>query len=176
MRGRSVGSSESSGGRRWRESRGPPHHELRSSSAAGHCLRLEPPTRNVLVTDEQTRILIVDDAPDLLDTLREYLEGFGDGYVVETAARGIEALEMVARARPHLVILDVEMPGMNGIQVLKSLRAVDPTIPVIMLTATTDASVASETLRQGAVSYAPKPLDLRYLDHLVATFAMKSRG
>jgi len=50
------------------------------------------------------------------------------------------------------------MPGMNGIQVLKSLRAVDPTIPVIMLTATTDASVASETLRQGAVSYAPKPL------------------
>ena len=83
---------------------------------------------------------------------------------------------MVARARPHLVILDVEMPGMNGIQVLKSLRAVDPTIPVIMLTATTDASVASETLRQGAVSYAPKPLDLRYLDHLVATFAMKPRA
>jgi len=114
------------------------------------------------VTDEQTRILIVDDDLDLLDTLREYLEDLGDGYVVETAARGIEALEMVARARPHLVILDVEMPGMNGIQVLKSLRAVDPTIPVIMLTATTDASVASETLRQGAVSYAPKPLDLRY--------------
>ena len=110
------------------------------------------------MTDEQTRILIVDDDPDLLDTLREYLEDLGDRYVVETAARGIEALEMVARARPHLVILDVEMPGMNGIQVLKSLRAVDPTIPVIMLTATTDASVASETLRQGAVSYAPKPL------------------
>jgi len=128
------------------------------------------------VTHEHARILIVDDDPDLLDTLREYLEDLGDGYVVETAARGIEALEMVARARPHLVILDVEMPGMNGIQVLKSLRAVDPTIPVIMLTATTDASVASETLRQGAVSYAPKPLDLRYLDHLVATFAMKPRA
>ena len=114
------------------------------------------------MTDEQTRILIVDDDPDLLDTLREYLEDLGNSYVVETAARGIEALEMVARARPHLVILDVEMPGMNGIQVLKSLRAVDPTIPVIMLTATTDASVASEALRQGAVSYAPKPLDLRH--------------
>lgn len=73
------------------------------------------------------------------------------------------------------MILDVEMPSMNGIQVLKSLRAVDPTIPVIMLTATTDASVASETLRQGAVSYAPKPLDLQYLDHLVATFATRPR-
>jgi DNA-binding response OmpR family regulator len=123
------------------------------------------------VTDERTRILVVDDDPELLDTLREYLEDLGDRYVVETAARGIEALEMVARARPHLVILDV----MNGIQVLKSLRAVDPTIPVIMLTATTDASVAAETLKQGAVSYAPKPLDFRYLDHLVATFAMKPR-
>ena len=127
------------------------------------------------MTDEQTRIPIVDDDPDLLDTLREYLEDLGDGYVVETAARGIEALEMVARARPHLVILDVEMSGMTGLQVLTSLRALDPTIPVIVLTGNTDGSVAAETLKLGAVSYAPKPLDLRYLDHLIATFATKPR-
>jgi DNA-binding NtrC family response regulator len=71
------------------------------------------------------------------------------------------------------VILDVEMPGMTGLQVLTSLRALDPTIPVIVLTANTDGSVAAETLKLGAVSYAPKPLNLKYLDHLVATFATK---
>ena len=82
------------------------------------------------MTDERIRILVVDDDAELLDTLREYLEKLGNRYVVETAARGSEALWMVARARPHLVILDVEMPGMTGVQVLTSLRALDPTIPV----------------------------------------------
>jgi len=134
------------------------------------------PARNSPVTDERIRILVVDDDPELLDTLREYLETLGNRYIVETAARGSEALWMVARARPDLVILDVEMPGMSGVQVLASLRALDPTIPVIMLTANTDGSVAGETLKLGAVSYAPKPLNLKYLDHLVATFATKPRG
>ena len=132
------------------------------------------PARNRPVTDERIRILVVDDDPELLDTLREYLENLGNRYVVETAARGSEALWMVARARP-LVNLDVEMPGMTGVQVLTSLRALDPTIPVIMLTGNTDGSVAAETLKLGAVSYAPKPLNLKYLDHLVATFATKPR-
>jgi CheY-like chemotaxis protein len=127
------------------------------------------------VTDDRIRILVVDDDPELLDTLREYLETLGNRYVVETAAHGSEALLMVARARPQLVILDVEMPGITGVQVLTSLRALDPTIPVIMLTANTDGSVAAETLRMGAVSYAPKPLNLKYLDHLVAVFATKPR-
>jgi CheY-like chemotaxis protein len=127
------------------------------------------------VTDGQIRILVVDDDPALLDTIREYLESPGNRYVVETATRGGEALKLVARARPHVVILDVEMPGMTGVEVLASLRALDPTIPVIMLTANTDGSVAAETLKLGAVSYAPKPLDVRYLDHLVATFATKPR-
>ena len=81
------------------------------------------------MTDERIRILLVDDDAELLDTLREYLEKLGNRYVVETAAGGSEALSMVARARPHLVILDVEMPGMTGVQVLTSLRALDPTIP-----------------------------------------------
>jgi DNA-binding response OmpR family regulator len=131
--------------------------------------------RNGSVTDGQIRILVVDDDPALLDTIREYLESPGNRYVVETATRGSEALKLAARARPHVVILDVEMPGMTGVEVLASLRALDPTIPVIMLTANTDGSVAAETLKLGAVSYAPKPLDVRYLDHLVATFATKPR-
>lgn len=106
------------------------------------------------MTDERIRILAVDDDPALLDTLREYIENLGNRYIVETAARGSDALWMAARARPHVVILDVEMPGMSGLQVLTSLRALDPTIPVIVLTANTDGSVAAETLKLGAVSYA----------------------
>ena len=66
------------------------------------------------MTDERIRILVVDDDPALLDTLREYLENLGSRYIVETAGLGSEALWMVARARPHVVILDVEMPGMTG--------------------------------------------------------------
>ena len=127
------------------------------------------------MTDGLIRILVVDDDPALLDTVREYLESPGNRYLVETATRGSEALKLVACARPLVVILNVEMPGMTGVEVLASLRALDPTIPVIMLTANTDGSVAAETLKLGAVSYAPKPLDVRYLDHLVATFATKPR-
>ena len=56
---------------------------------------------------------------------------------------------MVARACPHVVILDVEMPGMTGVQLLTSLRALDPTIPVIVLTGNTEGSVAAETLKLG---------------------------
>ena len=77
---------------------------------------VRPTARNAPVTDERIRILVVDDELELLDTLREYLENLGNHYVVETAARRSEALWMVARARPHLVILDVEMPGMTGVQ------------------------------------------------------------
>ncbi len=60
------------------------------------------------MTDERIRILVVDDDPELLDTLREYLENLENRYVVETAVHGSEALLLVARARPDVVILDVE--------------------------------------------------------------------
>ena len=61
------------------------------------------------MTDGQIRILVVDDDPALLDTIREYLESPGNRYVVETAARGSAALWMVARARPHVVILRISI-------------------------------------------------------------------
>lgn len=123
--------------------------------------------------DARSRILIVDDNPGLLETLKEFLEtqsATGQRYVVETAADGAEGLTAVMQRRPDLVILDVDMPGMNGVEVLKRIRRLDSSIPVIMLTGNANNSVAAQTLKAGASSYAPKPLNLRYLDHLVSSF------
>jgi DNA-binding NtrC family response regulator len=117
------------------------------------------------------RILIVDDDPAHRAAIYDYLVArYSDqDYAIETAADGDAAMLAVLRARPDAVILDVVMPGMSGTEVLKLIRAADPTIPVVMLTGQTDARVAGETLRLGAIAYAPKPVNFRYLDHLLAT-------
>jgi len=122
------------------------------------------------------RVIIIDDEPDLLSVLKEYIETRRrpQECVVETARDGSEGLDLLVRHRPDLVILDIDMPGPNGIVVLRKIRSLDPTIPVVMLTGKADAAQAGETLRDGAVMYAPKPLDLRYLDHLLALYCASS--
>jgi DNA-binding NtrC family response regulator len=73
------------------------------------------------------------------------------------------------------MFLDIAMPGINGLEVLKAVKELDPTIPVIMITASTDTALTGEAIKQGAFSYLPKPFDVRYLDHLVAA-ALSSRS
>lgn len=122
------------------------------------------------------RVIIIDDEPALLSVLKEYIETRRrpEECVVETARDGSEGLDLLVRHRPDLVILDVDMPGPNGLIVLRKIHSLDPTIPVVMLTGKADAAQAGETLRDGAVMYAPKPLDLRYLDHLLAMYCSAS--
>jgi CheY-like chemotaxis protein len=117
------------------------------------------------------RILLVDDDTAHLDALSEFIaERYGDQYVVETAAGGREAVEIVlGAAKPDLVILDVGMPGVNGLEVLRIIRAANPNLPVIMLTGNDDARIAGETLKIGVVAYCPKPVNFQYLEHLIAT-------
>lgn len=67
------------------------------------------------------------------------------------------------RQRPNLIILDIDMPRMNGVALLKKIRHLDRNIPVIMLTGNADLTVAARTLKEGASSYAPKPLNFKYL-------------
>jgi DNA-binding NtrC family response regulator len=118
------------------------------------------------------RVIIIDDEPALLSVLKEYIETRRPRAecVVETARDGSEGLDLLVRHRPDLVILDVDMPGPNGLVVLRKIHNLDPTIPVVMLTGKADAAQAGETLKDGAVMYVPKPLDLRYLDHLLAMY------
>jgi CheY-like chemotaxis protein len=116
-------------------------------------------------------ILIVDDEPAVREVLSGYFEHqYGPrGYRIETAPDGAAALAAVRRQRPALVLLDIDMPGMGGVEALRGVRAIDPKIPVIMVTGNEDTRVAGEVLRAGAHSYLPKPIKFPYLAHLAAT-------
>jgi two-component system, NtrC family, response regulator AtoC len=112
------------------------------------------------------RLLIVDDEPLILEVLTEHFKG---DYDVETALNGADALGAILRERPDVVMLDINMPRMNGVEVLKDIKQIDESIAVIMVTASEQVSMAAEALRSGAFGYVPKPFDFRYLDHMLAT-------
>ena len=86
------------------------------------------------------RILVVDDEAPVREVLSEYFTT--QGYVVDSASNGNEALAAVKRARPDLVLLDVRMPGLDGVEVLRRIREVDGGITVIMVTANEDVALA----------------------------------
>jgi DNA-binding NtrC family response regulator len=117
------------------------------------------------VTESQAkRILIVDDEPLITEVLSEHFKG---DYEVETALNGTEALTAIVRQRPDIVLLDINMPRMNGVEVLRDIKQIDETIAVIMVTANEQIALAAEALKSGAFGYVPKPFDFRYLDHMV---------
>ena len=66
------------------------------------------------------------------------------------------------------MLLDIDMPGMNGVEALRGVRAIDARIPVIMVTGNASTRVAGEVIKAGAYSYLPKPVKFQYLNHLVA--------
>lgn len=112
------------------------------------------------------RILVVDDEAPVREVLTEYFST--EGYAVEAATSGLEALSAVSGGRADLVLLDVRMPGLDGVQVLRRIRQMSTTLPVIMVTANEDATLARETLTLGAFDYVAKPFDFDYLDRAVA--------
>jgi two-component system phosphate regulon response regulator OmpR len=108
----------------------------------------------------EKKVLIIDDDIKLRNLLKEYLEGFG--YLVSSLPDGSKALEKIKEIHPDIVILDIMMPGDDGIEVLRKLRAVFR-IPVIMLTARGDDSDRIVGLELGADDYLPKPFNPREL-------------
>jgi DNA-binding NtrC family response regulator len=119
-----------------------------------------------MVDSRRRRLLIVDDEPLILEVLTEH---FKTDYDVETALNGADALGAILRARPDVVMLDINMPRMNGVEVLKDIKQIDESIAVIMVTANEQVARAADALRNGAFGYVPKPFDFRYLDHMLAT-------
>jgi len=105
------------------------------------------------------RILVVDDVPANVRLLKGLLEGAG--YAVESAGDGRAALEMVARSAPDLVLLDVQMPEVGGIEVLKRLRAAPEfrALPIVMVTALEERAHRIEALEAGADDFVNKPVD-----------------
>ena len=105
-------------------------------------------------------ILVVDDEPKILALARDYLEHAGFG--VRTAADGPSALEAVRRERPDLVVLDLGLPGLDGLDVTRSIRR-DSSLPIIMLTARDDELDKLLGLELGADDYLTKPFSPREL-------------
>jgi len=108
------------------------------------------------------RVLVVDDEPDAVELLQEFLTA--KGYEVLTASDGEEALRKVKEERPHVILLDVRMPRMNGLEVLKRVRAMDHEVGVIMVTAVNEEETGRQALQLGAFDYITKPLDFTYLE------------
>ena len=111
-----------------------------------------------------TRILVVDDVPDNVEILDARLSS--RGYAIVTAATGEEALERVKEEPPHLILLDVMMPGLDGHQVARRIKDDEtlPFIPIILVTALNEAEDVVQGLESGADDYISKPYNFRELE------------
>jgi DNA-binding response OmpR family regulator len=111
------------------------------------------------------RVLIVDDEIETCNMLKDHLSA--KGYEVYIAPDGKRAVELVKEIRPHVVLLDIVLPGMGGMQALKEIKEYDPTVGVIMVTAIDDEAMAAEALDLGAYDYITKPMNLVYIENVV---------
>ena len=107
-----------------------------------------------------TKILVVDDDPELNSLLQDYLGG--QGYSVETAGDGVQMQRKLAEVKPDMLILDLMLPGDDGLTLCRNLRAVSR-IPILMLTARGDDMDRIIGLEMGADDYLPKPFNPREL-------------
>ncbi len=106
-------------------------------------------------------ILVVDDEPGVCSLLSKFLTD--KGFQVKVASSGQEAISLVKKEKPQLVLLDIRMPGMDGILTLKRIKEADRKIGVIMITAVEDMKLTQQAIDLGAFDYVMKPLDLEYL-------------
>jgi DNA-binding response OmpR family regulator len=110
-------------------------------------------------------ILVVDDEPAVAQVLSDFLTP--QGYEVICAMGGLEGLSKLEKHRPEVVLLDVRMPDMDGITVLRRIREATPWVGVLMMSGNTDTEAAKETLALGAFDYLLKPFDFEYLDRAI---------
>jgi DNA-binding NtrC family response regulator len=104
---------------------------------------------------ERTRLLIVDDEAVIRDGLKRVLER--ESFSVEACSSGFHAIEVMQQREFDLIITDLKMPGMSGIEVLKSVRTLQPDIPVILITGFASVETAVEAMKNGASDYITKP-------------------
>jgi CheY-like chemotaxis protein len=111
------------------------------------------------------RVLVVDDQSHVGQMVRDILTELG--YAVKYVLDGAEALDLVPVFQPDLVLLDLLMPGMSGVEVLEHLRREHPRLPVVVLSGNQDADLARRTLGNGAFDYVQKPFDIMVLERIV---------
>ncbi|MGI9083922.1 MAG: response regulator transcription factor [Aeromicrobium sp.] len=124
--------------------------------------------------ERRDQVLIVEDDPQVRDVLRRYLER--DGLAVQVAASGTEGLELARRGRPDVILLDVMLPGLSGLEICRILRDVDGSdVPIIMLTALGDTDDRIAGLQSGADDYVGKPFSAKELALRVGSVLRRSR-
>lgn len=122
----------------------------------------------------QTKILVVDDEVEFASALSERLQ-LRD-YDVKVASNALEALAAIHKDRPDVVLLDLRIPGMDGIEILKTIKQYDPTIEVIMLTGHGDKESVEEGMKGGVFEYIMKPIDISELTSKIDRAKKKSTG
>jgi DNA-binding response OmpR family regulator len=108
------------------------------------------------------KLLIVDDEVEICEFLKSFFED--RDFKVSVANNGTQALEQVSLFQPEVVLLDIQMPGMDGLKVLKKIKETNPKMKVIMVTAVETQERIEEAMRFGADNYITKPLSLEYLE------------
>ena len=118
------------------------------------------------------KVLIIDDERPIRETLEMFLRE--KGYEVATSEDGKEGLEAVQRVRPEIVILDIRLPGMDGLEVLRRIKEKGEETQVIMITAYHDTETTRQAMKLGAYEYIRKPLDADEFENLTIRKIPKS--
>jgi DNA-binding NtrC family response regulator len=119
----------------------------------------------------ESTVLLVDDEEDFVEVLAERLEA--RGLTVDTAANGELALEKAGKRPFDAIVLDMAMPGMNGIETLQALLQINPDLQVILLTGRATLGQAVESMKLGALDFLEKPVDIETLVTKIAEAATK---
>jgi len=114
---------------------------------------------------EIMKVLVVDDEDFICELLDEFLSL--KGYDVTTARNGDEALLDFVENKPDLVLLDIRMPGISGVKVLRKIKNIDKDVRVIMLSAFGDAATVQDALELGAAHYLQKPVKFEQLSNIL---------
>ena len=114
------------------------------------------------------KVLVIDDEIDVCDFVKHFFEA--RGFRVYTALNGSEGLRVFRRERPGIILLDVKMKQMNGIETLKKIRGISKTVKVIMVTGVAEQDVMEKANALGASEYITKPLILEELETAVMAY------
>lgn len=117
---------------------------------------------------EMIRILVVDDNPDMAETLADILEL--KGYTVHAAASGAEALEILQDQPVDILLTDVKMPGMNGLELYRETRKLYPRLITIFMTAYSADELIQQGMAEGVKTILDKPLDMNFLVRLLSVY------
>src|SRR5919197_2175248 len=119
------------------------------------------------------KLLLIDDEADVQYSFRRIFDS--PEIELTTASSGEEGLKLMARVRPDLVMMDVRMGGMNGLETLRRIRQMDAKLPVIMMTAYGTTQTAIEAMKLGAYDYLLKPFDVPKLKQTIAAALKAAR-